>query len=118
MSCLRLVILIGAVALSGCDNPAPQSGQAQADAATRAACRQRADQVYERQNRGQIYSPQTQVNTPFSADYTPDRPDRGLSQLFAHDKLVSDCVRNTGTGAERGPDGAPPASGPTSASKR
>jgi hypothetical protein len=25
----------------------------------------------------------------------------GLSQLFAHERLVSDCVRNTGTGAER-----------------
>jgi hypothetical protein len=106
MSCLRFVaktgLLLGAVVLSGCD-ASPRSGQAQADAATRAACQQRAEQAYEQQNRGEIYSPPSQVNTPYSANYAPGVSGRGLSDLFVHDRMVSDCVRNTGTGEERSP---------------
>jgi hypothetical protein len=103
MTCVRYLLIIGAVLLSGCSDPAPLSGQAQADASTQAACRQRAEAVYDQQNRGQIYSPSaaSQVNSPFSANYNPVETDRGLSQLFAHDQLISDCVRNSGTGAER-----------------
>ncbi len=109
MNSLRLVpaiaALVGATALSAC-NPPPQSAQSQADAATRQACQQRAEQAYEQQNRGEIFSPPATVNTPYSANYTPSQTDRGLSELFAHDRMVSDCVRNTGTGSERTP---PPA---------
>jgi hypothetical protein len=107
MSRLRLVtpaglLLATILALSACDAP-PQSPQAQADAATRNACRQRAEQAYEQQNRAAIYSPPATVNTPYSANYTPSQTDRGLSDLFANDRMVSDCVRNTGTGSERTP---------------
>jgi hypothetical protein len=100
----RLGILLGAIALSACD-AGPPTGQSRADAATQAACRQRAEQAYEQQNRGQIYSPASQVNSPYSGNYVPDVTNRGLSDVFAHDRMVSDCVRNTGTGAERAPPG-------------
>ena len=43
-----LGILLGVIGLSGCD-VGPPSGQERADAATQAACRQRADQAYEQQ---------------------------------------------------------------------
>lgn len=102
MSSFRSAALAAALltaALSACQAPSV-TGQAAADAQTRAACRERANQVYDQQNRGEIYSPPPQVNTPYSANYTPERPDRGLSDLFAHDRFVNDCVRN-GTGAER-----------------
>src|SRR4051812_43990827 len=109
MNCLRRIgptgMLMGILALSAC-NLSPRSPQSQADAATRAACQQRAEQAYEQQNRAEIYSPPATVNTPFSANYTPSQTDRGLSELFAHDRMVSDCVRNTGTGSDRTP---PPA---------
>ncbi|HEY1412743.1 MAG TPA: hypothetical protein VGF36_11420 [Rhodopila sp.] len=109
MTCPRLVapigILLGALALAGC-NGAPPYGQAQADAETRAACQQRAEQAYEQQNRAQIYSPPPTVNTPYSANYTPSIPNRGLSDLFVHDRSVSDCIRNTGTGGDRTVPGA------------
>jgi curli biogenesis system outer membrane secretion channel CsgG len=97
------LILLAATALAGCASmsAAPPTGQAQADASTRAACRQRAEEIYNQQNRAEIYSPQSQVNTPFSANYTPAEAGPGLSQLFAHDRMVSDCVRNTGTGSDR-----------------
>ncbi|MBV9248682.1 MAG: hypothetical protein JO227_05475 [Acetobacteraceae bacterium] len=97
----RLSLLLW-VALAACNGPAPQNPQAQANAATLAACRQRADQVYERQNRGRIYSPQSAVNTPYSAGYAPGQTDIGLSQLFARDSMIRDCVRNTGTETQRG----------------
>ena len=101
MTCLRTVAVLAVVALSACGEGAPQGARAQADAETTAACRQRAEQIYDRQNRAEIYSPNSSANAPFSANYTPDVSNRGLSDLYAHDKLVSDCVRNTGTGAER-----------------
>lgn len=101
-----LIPLLTAVTLSGCGDGPPLGGQAQADAQTRAACRERAEAVYDQQNRAAIYSPPPQVNTPQSGNYVEGLSDRGLSQLFVHDKIVSDCVRNTGTGAERS---APPA---------
>jgi hypothetical protein len=93
------LLLLATIGLVAC---ATQPGtESHADAATEAACRQRADQVYNQQNRGDIYRPPPQVNTPFSANYNAGVSDRGLSDLYAHDKLIRDCVRNTGTGAER-----------------
>jgi len=107
MNRLCLVLLTAAAALQGCEGP-PPTGQAQADAETRSACQQRAEQAYEQRNRADIYSPMTSVNSPYSANYVPSVSDRGLSDLFVHDRMVSDCVRNTGTGAERSVPPTPP----------
>jgi hypothetical protein len=101
----RIAFLSGALVLPGCDRP-PPTGQAQADAATRAACQERAEQADRQQNRAEIYSPPPTVNTPFSSNFTPVT-DRGLSDLFVHDRMISDCIRNTGTGAERTPPSLP-----------
>jgi hypothetical protein len=98
--------------MSACANGpsggASSGGQSLADAQTRAACRQRAEEMESQQNRAQIYSPPPQVNTPFSANYQPGQTERGLSQLFAHDKMVSDCIRNTGTQAVQTQQPPPP----------
>ncbi len=102
-----ILLLLGAVALSGCAMQ-PQTGQSQADAETRAACRARAEEAYDVQNRAEIYSPAVPVNTPYSANYVPGMSDRGLSDLFVHERMVSDCIRNTGTGAERSESATPP----------
>jgi PBP1b-binding outer membrane lipoprotein LpoB len=98
---LALIAVLTAMTLSGCAGNAPQSDQARADAATNAACRQRANEVFDRQNRGTIYSANSSANSPFSANFTPGVTSRGLSDQFAHDRMVSDCVRNSGTGADR-----------------
>jgi hypothetical protein len=90
-------MLLVAAALLGCDRPAP-TGQARADAETRAACETRAEQAYEQQNRAEIFAPQSQVNSPYSANYVSGDSSRGLSDLFVHDRMVSNCIRNTGTG--------------------
>lgn len=130
MTRFRLPVVLAAFALSACAGPAPQGSQAQADASTRAACRQRADDVYNQQNRGEIYSPASQVNTPYSANYLPGASDRGLAQQFGFDRQISDCVRNTGTEAGRArlpapltpsmklPAAAPPSRLPAPASAR
>lgn len=88
------------LALGNCAPAPPLTGQARADAQTRAACREHADAVYNRLNRDTIYSISNN-NVPFSANYTPGVTDRGLAQRYAHDSLVRDCVRNTGTQTDR-----------------
>jgi hypothetical protein len=93
--------LLAAAMLCGCEAPAPLRGQAQADAATVAACRQRANQIYDQQNRGAIFSQASQANMPFSANFTPDVPNRGLSAQFGYDRTLNDCIRNTGTDTNR-----------------
>jgi hypothetical protein len=101
--------LVALGALCGCSNadiPAPLRSQSQGDPQTVAACRQRANQVYDQQNRGAIYSQGPQANMPFSANYTPDNPTRGLSAQFGYDRMVNDCIRNTGTETTRTPDNA------------
>jgi hypothetical protein len=105
--------------LAGCVDPGapPGSAQSLANAQTAAACRQRADQVYNMRHRDTIYSPPADVNTPFSAGYAPGEEDRGLSRLFERDSMVSDCVRNTGAEGDRTPESEqgtlpPPGPGP------
>lgn len=95
-------LLILALLLAGCAGPAgAPSGQARADAETAAACRQRAEQVYDIRHRGDIYSPQPQVDSPFASNYAPGVPAANLADLHEHDLLVSDCIRNTGAETSR-----------------
>jgi hypothetical protein len=109
---LGFALLMGGLALSACSGPSQQGGQAQADAETRAACQARAEQAYNQRNRAEIYGPQSQVNTPYSANYVPSMSDRGLSDLFAHDRMVSDCIRNTGTSSDRDQPASSPSPAP------
>lgn len=84
----------------GCCAPPPPAGQSRADAATLAACREHASEVYDRQNRDSIYTI-TNRDTPFSSNYVPGVVDRDLAQRYANQNLVRDCVRNTGTESDR-----------------
>ncbi len=105
-NCGQLPLALFLALLAACAAPGPQpgSGQARADAATVAACRQRADEVYNMRHRDTIYAPPSDVNTPFSANYAPGEEDRGLSQVFERDSMMSDCVRNTGVEGDRTPE--------------
>jgi hypothetical protein len=99
MSC-RAILILPLLAAAQCAPPPPPTGQARADAATVTACRQHADQVYNRQYRDQIYTI-TNRDVPFSTGYAPGVTDQGLAARYAHDNMVSDCVRNTGTETDR-----------------
>jgi hypothetical protein len=110
----RLLALLCTVALCACADGGgpPLTGQALADSQTREACRDRVNQAFELRDRTQIYSPLSQVNTPYSASYLPDRDDRGLSDQFEHDTMLSNCIRNTGAGSGPNPTPAAPAPKP------
>jgi hypothetical protein len=84
--------------LSGCAGPprAP-NGQVEASPADQqalAACRARADEVYDQQNRAAIYTPTTGQDTPRSGQYAWGVTSRGLSALYAHDNMIDDCLRH------------------------
>lgn len=96
----RYALLLPLLALGSCAPPSQPGGQARADADTVAACREHADQVYNRQYRDQIYTI-TNRDVPFSAGYAPGVTDRGLAARYSHGNMVSDCVRNTGTETDR-----------------
>ena len=125
------VVMACLVALSGMAGCAPQGGgpveqssETRADAATWEACRRRANEIFERQNRGTIFAANSGLNSPMSGSFGPGQTDRGLADMFTFDQRVRDCVRNAGTGAERNattppsqtppppppPPGRPPAS--------
>ncbi len=108
MSRRPFVLLLPVFALSQCAPPPAPVGQARADAATLAACREHADQAYDRTHRDTIYTINSR-DTPFSGNYTPGVTDRGLAQRYGHENMVRDCVRNTGTETDR----SAPASAPS-----
>ncbi|MGE0224468.1 MAG: hypothetical protein AB7F35_03415 [Acetobacteraceae bacterium] len=102
-----LVSLGTALGVAGCDNlpagfgsgaPPATASEARADAATLEACRRRADEVYARQNRGDIYTPYANMNAPWSGAYAGGGT-RGLSTQFTYEQAVQNCVRNVGAAA-------------------
>lgn len=64
------------------------------------ACRQRANTAFNVQNRSEIY----QIHEPFayqsSTGLTGD-PTQGLSDSYQLQQMIQNCVRNTGTNADR-----------------
>ena len=124
---LMLAWAVIAVGLAACDTPqgggmtgmgaagmgATSTGDAKADAAILTACRQRANEVYDRRNRAEIYAPQYGGNSPLSGTYTDVGVNRGLSAQFAFEQMVRDCVRTANISG--GAAGAPPATPTTPA---
>ncbi len=100
------VLLLPMLALVQCSPPPPPVGQARADAATLAACREHADAVYDRNHRDTIYA-NSNRDAPFSGSYAPRTVDAGLSQRYGRENMVRDCVRNTGTETDRSGTTAP-----------
>jgi hypothetical protein len=103
-----IVLLLLIVTLAQCAPPPPPTGQARADAATLAACREHADDVYNRTHRDTIYTISSR-DSPYSANYTPGVVDRGLPQRYGRENMIRDCVRNTGTETDRSAATAPQA---------
>jgi hypothetical protein len=125
---LRMLVLL---ALSACDSgplsssegpgygavgPSGVAAQNRNDLATRDACRERANEMYDKRGRAEIYAPQSSVNTPQSANFVSGVTDRGLAARFDYERTVNECVRNASSGAPSivspEPAIAPPASVP------
>jgi hypothetical protein len=113
---LLLTLTLGAVAigaglLAGC---APPSGPAPT-AAQSAACRQRADEVHDRQNRADLYRSDTYAggarDAMFSGTGSPGASIGLLSARFARDRMVDDCLRGVAGNVASTPDAPAPAAG-------
>ncbi len=111
LSVLGLLCALAALALAGCTEPpaSSASSETRADAATLDACRRRANEIYDRQNRATIFAANSGMNSPSSGAYVSGQTDRGLSARFAQEQLIRECVRNAGGAAEVSPAAPPPA---------
>jgi hypothetical protein len=101
------IVLLGALQ-GGCARPAAPTQQA--SAAQKAACRQRADEVYAKQNRAELYESDTYQSStrdsPFATTGLPGITTRGLGGQYERDNLVSDCLN--GVPGNVGGDGGDP----------
>ena len=100
MTSIRRAVVFGVIAclwLGGCAGS--RAPERQGSAAQKAACRQRADEVYSKQNRAEVYRSDTYLTTtrdsPFATSGLPGITSRGLSGQYARDTLVRDCLNNT-----------------------
>jgi len=81
-----------------------------------AACRHRADMVYEQQNRGAVYRTDiyagSQRDAPFAGTGSAGNPSTGLSDRYARDTMVDDCLNGMSNGTDVTTEPAPPAPAP------
>jgi len=104
-----LAVVFAAAVLAGCAAPAtgPRPSAAQA-----AACRQRADEVYDRQNRADLYRSDIYAggarDAMFSGTGSPGASIGQLSARFARDRLVDDCLRGAANNVASTPDAPSP----------
>ena len=79
-----------------------------------AACRHRADEVFERQNRGDVYRSDMYAggerDSPFAATGMSGNPSAGLSDRYSRENMVDDCL-NAASGAPGATPDAPPPAG-------
>jgi hypothetical protein len=93
MSRAVVLSLLATLAAAGCSPYA--GGGRQADLRTQDACRDRVSQVYESRNRGDIFAPNSSMNSPLSANYESGISSRGLADQFAYGRMASDCERDS-----------------------
>jgi hypothetical protein len=110
---LALLLTAGAALLAaGCT---PQTGP-RPTAEQAAACRQRADEVHDRQNRADLYRSDTLAggarDAMFSGTGAPGGSIAGLSARFARDRMVDDCLRGVAGHVASTPDVPAPAPSP------
>ncbi len=96
---IRALPVLVLVALSACQSAPPRSPRASADAATVAACRERADEVFARQNRVDL-SRRDERDAPFASSYNSGITTRGLGDRYEWGRMVAACTRGGGPGGE------------------
>jgi hypothetical protein len=107
------VLAAASLGLAAC---AAQTPRTRADAATNAACEQRADEVYLKQNRADLYRSDVYNSStrdaPFASTGLTGITSAGLPQRYARDTMLSDCIRQSSTDVQTGPE---PGQGPATA---
>ncbi len=110
-------LLAPLAALAACQAPPPRisaGGGGPSDPNAAAYCRQQAEDVYNAQNRGARFQTDNR-DSPFSGAYSPNTASRGLSDRYAMDNMVRDCMRNSAARQANPEAQAAPTSAPTSA---
>lgn len=78
-----------------------------------AACRQRADEVFDRQNRGEVYRSDMlaggERDSPFASTGTSGNPGAGLPARYARETMVDDCLNAASGSPGASPDAPVPA---------
>ena len=106
--------LLAALALGGCTQPIGSSAdRAGATPKAMAACRQRADEVFDRQNRADVYRSDMYAggerDSPFAATGMSGNPGAGLPARYQRETMVDDCLNATAGSPGATPDAPPPA---------
>ena len=98
-----VVLATGLVAGCAASSTGPRPSAAQA-----AACRQRADEVHERQNRGAMFRDDANAggarDAMFSGTGSPGASIALLSARYARDRLVDECLRGAAGNVASTPD--------------
>ncbi len=96
--------VVPVLALGACSFGGPKSG---AELSTEDACRAQANQAYDEQHRALLSEGGDQATTPFSGNGNIVQPSAGLSDRYAHEVAVDDCIgrrtSSTQGGATVGP---------------
>jgi hypothetical protein len=84
----------------------PATPRSQASAAAQTACRSRADQVFEQQNRGAIYREDNFVSglrdSPFGSAGLGSTIPTNLADQFGRDRTMQDCLDGIGASGNGG----------------
>jgi hypothetical protein len=88
---LLAIAVLPTLFLAGCGFSPPQS-ETQRDA--QASCREDANRIYNAQNRYQL-SERPSPDTPYSGSTPPPLPGDGLSDRYAFDNMVSNCLNRS-----------------------
>lgn len=99
-----VLLLLAPLALAACTRPPqPETGRVKPDAQEVAACRTQADREFAAQNRD-LMSREDTTYSPFSGFSNRSFPSEGLSQVYAHQQMVQDCLNGrSAQGGETAP---------------
>ena len=89
-------IVIVCSAFIGCASPSSSSGPGQARSSIESECRARADQVYARQNRADVYKNDILAArtgmAPLSSNGLINNPTQGLPERYAQSSIYQRCL--------------------------
>lgn len=110
-----LLAMLALGGLGACSHPIGSTAdRAGATPKAMAACRQRADEVFERQNRAEVYRSDMfaggERDAPFAATgMSRTEPGAGLPSRYARETMVDDCLNAASGSPGASPDAPPPA---------
>ena len=96
-------LLLAVTATAGCQYFEQQEPRRASSAADITACRKRADQIFELQNRGAVYAADTyrtsDRDSPYATTGLTGVTSAGLGAQYQRDQFEDDCLRSTNSTA-------------------